>query len=219
MSILLINGDSYLLGGITEKFAKQVNCSSVVNLACGGNSNRAIIRTTIKYLESNLANFVLIGLTFWSRFELSNKQQWLNYSASGIIHPLGLDRNELLKLNKYIENRFIYDYDDYMYAEQTIYDILMLSSYLKQRSIKFCIYNSSQIGYNHVRQDLRESLEKIDNIIPLDKFVANAYLFELGAESVPADKNLPAQIRHYKHRDYYHLENYLYDYCANHNII
>ena len=221
MSTLLINGDSYLLHGMSDKFAAQVNCSSVTNLAQGGNCNRAIIRTTVEYLESHPANFVLIGLTFWSRFELaSEKQQWVNYSASGVIHNnIGYNIAKLKIINKYIQNKFIHDYQDYMYAEQTILDVLMLCGYLKNKSIAFCIYNSCQIGYDYISALSKNSLNKIANIVPLDKFVANLYLHQQGANSFDSDKNLSPDIRHYKHSDYHHLEKYLYDYCIDHNLV
>ena len=216
---LLVNGDSYLANKINQDFATRLNCSELVNLASAVNSNSAIIRTTINYLESNPVEFVLIGLTFLDRFELSvDGSNWINCGVQGVVNQTSLANIDIEQLNQHIRERYKFDYQYLTSVEQLFCDIIMLSGYLTSKNIKFCIFN-----WVHTFKDfnfpLKQSINRIKNIVSLDDFSANQFLHDNGVAPMAPDKDLPAFIRHHKLEYYYLLENYLYDYCVRNQLI
>jgi hypothetical protein len=97
-------------------------------------------------------------------------------------------------------------------------DVIMLAGYLKNRAIKFCMFNWAQ-GYHDYEQSLMASVSRIKNIVSLIDFSANVYLYNQGARCHESEQHLHPGLRHYNSEDYCYLETYLYDYCVRNQLI
>jgi hypothetical protein len=104
----------------------------------------------------------------------------------------------------YVKSRYRYDIG-LAYLEQLYLDLHMLAGYLKNKNIRFCIFNTCD--RHHQDPDLGPGF------VPFS-FVGNEYLEKNGCESFEQDKNLPANARHHYGEDVIVLTRYLVD-CIN----
>ena len=195
------NQFSQLLGG------------SAVNIARAGSSNRRIVRTTVDYIEQNPVDFVVLGLTFYDRQEspLSNRlDPWVSYNNQGMqavfADVADFDSVEQHRqLGEYILSRYRYDINEH-YLEALYLDLRMFAAYLKQKGIKFCIFNTCDRHHNSV--DLGAGF------VPFT-FIGNEYLEQNGSVCMEQDKDLPANARHHYGEDVIILVRYLVDCVKN----
>jgi hypothetical protein len=210
---ILINGcsfmDSYYY---TRHFSRLLNANTV-NLSKPGSSNRRIIRTTAEHIERNTVDIVVLGLTFYDRQEspLSNQlDPWVSYNSQGMqaVFANVNDFNsveEYQQLGKYILSRYRYDINEH-YLDQLYLDLRMFSAYLKEKNIKFCVFNTCD--RHHKPVDLGPGF------VPF-AFVGNEYLEQNGSVCMEQDRDLPANARHHYGEDVIILVRYLVEQIKN----
>jgi hypothetical protein len=204
---VLLNGCSFMDNWhYSQQFSKLLNVD-VVNLARPGSSNRRIIRTTVNYVEQNNVDTVILGLTFYDRQEgpFANKSDpWVSYNSQGI-QAVFSDVNDYSSpaeynlIGKFIIDRYRYDINEH-YLDQLYLDLRMLSGYLQQRAIKFCIFNTCDRHHKDI--DLGPGF------IPFS-FIGNEYLEQNGCMYYSEDVNLPANAKHHYGEDVIILTKYL----------
>lgn len=172
--------------------------ANTVNLARAGSSNRRIIRTTVDYIEQNPVDLVVLGLTFYDRQEsplVERADPWVSYNSQGMQAQFASDRDfantvEHKLVDDYVKSRYRFDINAH-YIEQLYLDLRMLAAYLRERGIKFCIFNTCD-------QHLHESLGT--GFVPFT-FVGNTFLEQQGSECMEQDKHLPQNARHHYGED------------------
>ena len=196
------NQFSQLLGG------------SAVNIARAGSSNRRIVRTTVEYIEQNPVDFVVLGLTFYDRQESplkpGHQDPWVSYNSQGIQAVFSNVEDfssaaEYKLLDNYVVSRYRYDINKH-YLDALYLDLRLLASYLRERSIEFCIFNTCDRHHQNV--DLGPGF------VPFT-FIGNEYLEQNGAVCMEQDKDLPANARHHYGEDVIILVRYLVDCVKN----
>jgi hypothetical protein len=208
---ILINGCSFMDNHYyKEQFGRLLN-GTAVNIAKAGSSNRRIIRTTVEYIERNPVDIVVLGLTFYDRQESPLKPQhanpWVSYNSQGMQAQFAsaddFDSTVEHKLvDDYVKSRYKFDINQH-YVEQLYLDLKLLSSYLRERSIEFCIFNTCD--RNHLNVNLGKGF------IPFT-FIGNEYLETNGSVCMQQDKRLPVNARHHYGEDVIILVKYLVDY-------
>lgn len=210
---ILINGCSFMDSYYYTRHFSQLLNATTVNLSKPGSSNRRIIRTTAEYVEHNPVDLVVLGLTFYDRQEspLSNRSDpWVSYNSQGM-QAVFADVNDFdsieqhRQLGEYILSRYRYDINEH-YLEALYLDLRMFAAYLKQKGIKFCIFNTCDRHHQNV--DLGAGF------VPFT-FIGNEYLEQNGAVCMEQDKELPANARHHYGEDVIILVRYLVDRVKN----
>ena len=204
---LLLNGCSFMDNYYYAQQFAQLLDADVVSLAKPGSSNRRIIRTTVDYIEQNSIDAVVIGLTFYDRQEspLAIKgDPWVSYNNQGIQAVFSNIANyssptEYKLLDKYVLDRYRYDINEH-YLDQLYLDLRMFCSYLKQKNIKFCIFNMCD---RHHRP-----IELAKGIVPFE-FIGNEFLQQQGVRHMEQDKDLPTNARHHYGEDVIVLTKFL----------
>jgi hypothetical protein len=181
---------------------------TAVNLAKPGSCNRRIIRTTINYIEKNEVDTVIIGLTFYDRQESPFKENkidpWVSYNSQGM-QAVFSDVSDFSSLTEhkligdYILSRYRYDINKH-YLESLYLDLKMFSAYLRERRIKYVIFNMCDTHHSDV--------ELGPGFAPFD-FIGNNYLEENGVQCMDQDKSLPTNARHHYGEDATILIDYL----------
>lgn len=237
MKHLLINGCSY---GHTwknyDQLADKLGAELTTNISCNGSSNERIFRTTFEYVLANpTVDFVIIMLTFYNRFEApwavkkgAVEGSWISYSHNGILsdHELTTEYQQAEhKLRKYIETRAVYD-TDMIYIEKLIIGLIMLTSWLDSRSIKYCVVNMGENLIKHAVDTNRFDTRKISllrenkRIIDIENFLANEWMYNQGAVIRESEIAMFAAMGatadpkwvHYDLDGYTMLNNFLYNY-------
>jgi hypothetical protein len=194
--------DSYYYG---VHFSQLLNARTV-NIARAGSSNRRIIRTTVEYIEHNPVDLVILGLTFYDRQEsplVDRADTWVSYNSQGMQAQFASSEDfantvEHKMIDDYVKSRYRFDINPH-YIEQLYLDLRMLASYLRERGIKFCIFNTCDTH-------LYESLGK--GFVPFT-FVSNTFLEQQGSRCMEQDKDLPVNARHHYNEDVIILVRYL----------
>lgn len=172
--------------------------ANTVNLARAGSSNRRIIRTTVDYIEQNPIDLVVIGLTFYDRQEspfVNKPDPWVSYNSQGMqaVFSDPADYSSLTEhklIGDYILSRYKYDINQH-YIDALYLDLRMFASYLRERGIKFCIFNTCD-------RHLHESLGT--GFVPFT-FIGNTFLEQQGSVCMEQDKHLPQNARHHYGED------------------
>jgi len=201
--------DSYYYG---KHFNRLLNATTV-NLAKPGSCNRRIIRTTVDYIEQNPVDLVILGLTFYDRQEspMANKADpWVSYNSQGMQAVFSnpedfLHITEHKLLGDYILSRYRYDINEH-YLDALYLDLKMLAAYLREKSIKFCIFNTCDRHHRVV--DLGPGF------IPFS-FIGNEYLEQNGSICMEQDQDLPLNARHHYGEDVIILVKRLLEYIDN----
>jgi len=136
MKSLFFSGCSYTFGDelgdrFNQRFSKLVSdhyeCNHL-NIGECGYSNDAIVRKTIKYLEHNKPDVVVIQFTVISRLEyFTSRGQIENWCVQ---YPTGVDKT---KINRY----YISVYNDIVGCENFWKNVFLFDSYCKSRGIKY----------------------------------------------------------------------------------
>ena len=210
----LINGCSFMDSYHYQNQFSQLLGGSAVNIARAGSSNRRIVRTTVEYIEQNPVDFVVLGLTFYDRQESplkpGHQDPWVSYNSQGIQAVFSNVEDfssaaEYKLLDNYVVSRYRYDINKH-YLDALYLDLRLLASYLRERSIEFCIFNTCDRHHQNV--DLGPGF------VPFT-FIGNEYLEQNGAVCMEQDKDLPANARHHYGEDVIILVRYLVDCVKN----
>jgi len=231
---LLVNGCSFSANYyLANNLARQIGLDSAESIAIGGSSNRRIIRTTLEYLEQHDdIGFVLLGLSFMRRREGTflatekDKDNWVQYSANGIQgHFIPADavyKNSQTDVEQYIQDIYTYDVD-IKHIDQLLCDLTMLSGYLSNRGINHLFYNFCERRYTeyftNVSSQYQKIVERNPHIVPLDRFIANLFLHDLGAKYSEPEERWEPFARHYGGDEYVHLNDYFLNHMRTHNLI
>lgn len=232
--IFLLNGCSFSANYyIAQNLASQLGYNNFVSLAKGGRSNRQIIRTTLEYIENNPVGFVLLGMSMWDRFESAlleiepNIDNWVNTRRQGVHDgSTNADSNFIAKtdcqdIDRYIGTKFHYEVS-MKCIDQLMCDLIMFTSYLEQRNIRYCIYNTCETNYSKyfdtVNNFYQPFIARNKGIVPLDTFISNLFLYEQGATWAEAENIWPNHSKHYDGEYYHHLNNYLLQYMKENSL-
>ena len=186
----------------------QLLGARTVNLAKPGSSNRRIIRTTVEYIERNPVDLVVLGLTFYDRQESPLKPQhanpWVSYNSQGMQAQFASAEDfssstEHKMVDDYVRSRYKFDINQH-YVEQLYLDLKLLASYLRERSIEFCIFNTCDRHHQNVKLG--------PGFVPFT-FIGNEYLEQNGSVCMEQDWNLPLNARHHYGEDVIILVQYL----------
>lgn len=211
---ILINGCSFMDNYHYQNQFGQLLGGSAVNIARAGSSNRRIVRTTVEHIEQNPVDLVVLGLTFYDRQESPLKPQhvnpWVSYNSQGMQAQFASADDfgstvEHKLVDDYVKSRYRFDINQH-YVEQLYLDLKLLASYLRERSIEFCIFNTCDRHHQNV--DLGAGF------VPFT-FIGNEYLEQNGAVCMEQDKDLPANARHHYGEDVIILVRYLVDCVKN----
>ena len=230
----VLNGCSFCGNySLAEKLGLALGYTEFVNLAQGGSSNRRIIRSTVEHIEESGANFVLVGLSFWDRQEAAVLQttphgnNWVSYNSHGIQGTFAppdskfIFGNIRMDVEKHLKNSYRYTIN-LSVLDQLMCDLLMFTSYLEKKNVRYLIYNSCELDYadywETINSRYRTAIESIPRIIPLDKFISNMYLHSLGADFAPDELRWQPNAIHYNGEEYHHLNKYFIKYLQENNL-
>lgn len=210
---ILINGCSFMDSYHYQNQFGQLLGGSATNIARAGSCNRRIIRTTAEYIERNPVDFVVLGLTFYDRQEspLSNcADPWVSYNSQGMQAVFADVANfdsieQHRQLGEYILSRYRYDINEH-YLDALYLDLRMFVAYLKERGIKFCIFNTCDRHHKDI--DLGAGF------VPFS-FIGNEYLEQNGSVCMEQDRDLPRNARHHYGEDVIILVRYLVEHIKN----
>jgi hypothetical protein len=209
----LINGCSFMDSYHYQTQFSQLLGGSAVNIARAGSSNRRIVRTTVDYVEQNPVDFVVLGLTFYDRQEsplVDRADPWVSYNSQGMQAQFASAENfastvEHKLVDDYVKSRYRFDINPH-YRAQLYLDLKLLSAYLKEKGIKFCIFNTCDRHH--------DSIDLGPGFVPFS-FVGNEYLEQNGSVCMEQDKDLPRNARHHYGEDVIILVRYLVDCVKN----
>jgi len=205
---VLVNGCSFMDSYFYTRHFDQLLGARTVNLARPGSSNRRIIRTTVEYIERNPVDLVVLGLTFYDRQESPLKPQhanpWVSYNSQGMQAQFASAEDfdsstEHKMVDDYVKSRYRFDINQH-YMEQLYLDLKLLASYLRERSIEFCIFNTCDRHHQNVKLG--------PGFVPFT-FIGNEYLEQNGSVCMEQDRNLPLNARHHYGEDVIMLVQYL----------
>jgi hypothetical protein len=210
---ILINGCSFMDSYHYQNQFGQLLGGSAVNIARAGSSNRRIVRTTVDYIEQNPVDFVVLGLTFYDRQEsplVDREDPWVSYNSQGMQAQFACAEDfgstvEHKLVDDYVKSRYRFDINPH-YREQLYLDLKLLSAYLKEKGIKFCIFNTCDRHH--------DSVDLGAGFVPFS-FIGNEYLEQNGSVCMEQDKDLPANARHHYGEDVIILVRYLVDHVKN----
>lgn len=205
---VLVNGCSFMDSYFYTRHFDQLLGAQTVNLARPGSSNRRIIRTTVEYIERNPVDFVVLGLTFYDRQESPLKPHhanpWVSYNSQGMQAQFASAEDfdsstEHKMVDDYVKSRYRFDINQH-YVEQLYLDLKLLASYLRERSIEFCIFNTCDRHHQNVKLG--------PGFVPFT-FIGNEYLEQNGSVCMEQDQKLPLNARHHYGEDVIMLVQYL----------
>jgi hypothetical protein len=231
---LLLNGCSYSANYyLIHNLASELGCDVATSIAHGGSSNRRIIRSTVEYIEQHSdVGFVLLGLSFARRQEgsflpIDATDNWVQYSANGMqgayAPPGSQFKNDADKLNieQFIQDEYAYNID-LKHIDQLLCDLLMLAGYLDNRNIRYLFFNFCERRYGEYFASIgtryASAIQANPRIVPLDKFIANMFFHELGAEFAEPEARWEPFARHYNGNEYHHLNEYLLNHLKLNNL-
>jgi hypothetical protein len=216
---VLLNGCSFMDNThYRDHFKQLLGATSVVNIAKPGSSNRRIIRTTVEYLENRTVDLVVLGLTFYDRQESPLKPEqvdpWVSYNSQGMQAQFASADDfgstvEHKLVDDYVKSRYKFDINHH-YLEQLYLDLRMLAAYLREKKIKFCVFNTCD--RHHQEIDLGSEF------IPFT-FIGNEFLEKNNCRPFENDIDLPANARHYYGEDVILLVAHIVEYIQRTNQI
>ena len=153
---ILAVGDSFTYGeelsnrendNYIQVLANKLNAKNVNNLAKPGSGNRRMVRNVIEQVSSGVPiDLVIIGWSSPGRMEFCDVAGfydiWPGYSGNAIMRDNHTWRRDLLEyINKHHDPEYLY--------KQTILDVIMLQSFLKERNIKYVMLTTVSNEYYH----------------------------------------------------------------------
>lgn len=230
---LVVNGCSYMAfyaNGLGHKdLAEQLHIPAWQSLAVSGSCNDRIIRSTLRDSYQNESTFYVIGLTFLARFEIPSRLpqepdgRWLSYNNRGLpsqicdFVPLYSDTAS----KQYAEFWFKMLNDglpDIM--EDLQYRILSMIDSLVHRNHRVVIFNTAdERMVETVDRGKFHHLEQRKNIIDALRWRSIPWQFLQGADYPVQEEDLPWDCRHVSSGQHAHLNGFLVDYIANHDLL
>jgi hypothetical protein len=223
VSTLLINGCSYAVrwkaDAVYNQLGPDLGYTNVINLSISGSSNDSIFRRTINHIITHKVDMVILALTFYKRQEApwTTDRKWTDYSSLGIMRPDEV--RDADQYHQYIKDRYKYDLG-WQHVEKMLDDVIMFSGWLESKQIKYLIF-SSPIAFNLHSYNLDSIKYKLDyirlnpNILDLENFSANQYMYEQGGKWDIQDNQFDPNIRHYLPDSYLILNKFIVDYLKN----
>ena len=156
INYILAVGDSFTYGEeltnreadcYVQQLANKLNAGYVNNLAKPGSGNRRMVRNVIEKVTSGVPiDLVVIGWSSPGRMEFCDAagfyDLWPGYSGNAITRDNHEWRRSLLEyINKHHDPEYLY--------KQTVLDIIMLQSFLKERGIKYIMLSTVANEYYH----------------------------------------------------------------------
>ena len=229
MSTLLLNGCSFAnIWKPSKIFLNGFNCERVVNLGKDGGSVTRTVRTTVEWVAQNgNPTFVIIPIPLASRWELSisNKDDtidgtWYPMQLSQYIDKYKIstlvDCDKIEKLSQLYYGSIP---DIRTYWDRCFTEIILLSSFLEQRSINYLMFDMCN---NFDTQHLQgyNGFDKI-NLIKTNKKVVDIFSFcgnKFMHDSIGQDdqEKINEFMHHHANGEYKKLEQYLLDYRKVH---
>jgi hypothetical protein len=218
---VLLNGCSFLDSFHYREHFKELLGATVTNIAKPGSSNRRIIRTTVDYCELAKPDFIVIGLTFYDRQEgpflvdaKPREGTWVSYNSQGLQGTFISNEDPVRdatyrQIDDYAKSRYRYDINN-QYLDQLYLDIKLLTAWLTQQGIGYCIFNTCERHHTAQFDD--------PGIVPLD-FIGNVFLAKNGCVHFEKDNELPLNARHYPGEDVILLVAHLVEYIQRNNLI
>ena len=115
------------------EFGNIANCD-IINLGKGGASNYSIVDTTIKYLETNTVDCVIIAWTTLERFQFAFRDRVVDYSFC----KRDSEDNQLDTFLRFADLNMA----DWNYGKSvTETYVLLLQNYLENNSIPYMFFN------------------------------------------------------------------------------
>lgn len=206
---ILLNGCSFMDNYYYKQHFDTLLKANTVNIAKPGSSNRRIIRTTVDYIDSNPVDLVVIGLTFYDRQEsplIDRADPWVSYNSQGMQAQFASSDDftstvEHRLVDDYVKSRYKFDINQH-YIEQLYLDLKLLAAYLREKNIKFLIFNTCD---THLFENLGPGF------VPFT-FIGNIFLEQQGVEFMEQDQDLPLNARHHYGKDVIILVKRLLEY-------
>ena len=235
---LVVNGCSYMEvyanGGGHQDLAAKLGIENSQSLAIGGSANSRIIRTTLKHSYRNHNVFYVLGLTFLSREEIP--------ILNPLYHDIDWDmegrwtnpQNQQMKLywqtewtqrdtDKWVELKLktdFYSIPDRL--ENLQYYIRAMIDSLHSRGHKILIYQQSDSIYERFLHEERFSLLRTPEIIHGLTWRAINWQHDNHVPSVnyaTSSEYVPPEMKHRMPGEHDLLNQYLTNYCKEHNIL
>jgi len=229
MKTLLINGCSFAeRWRPTEEFVKSLDCDTVTNISKVATSFQRTCRSTIEWIAQNHnPHFVIIPITFVHRWELSlsKVQDEIdgNWFPLQIKDLLLMSKNELAqevdvhKIGQMMDIYYGYGSKNTLrtWWDKTFTEIILLSSFLKQRNIKHLMFDMcNAFDKTQIKGDKGfEKIKLIDenpNVIDLWSFCGNRLMWETLSSEI--QEKTDQNTHHHHGKDYSHLENHIIGY-------
>jgi hypothetical protein len=208
---VLLNGCSFMDNYHYSRYFDQLLGAKTVNIARAGSSNRRIIRTTVDYIEQNPVDLAVLGLTFYDRQEsplVQRADPWVSYNSQGMQAQFASANDfgntvEHKLVDDYVRSRYKFDINQH-YIEQLYLDLKLFAAYLRERNIKFLIFNTCD---THLYENLGPGF------VPFT-FVGNTFLEQQGSTCMEQDRDLPVNARHHYGEDVIILVRKLLEYIT-----
>jgi hypothetical protein len=156
----------------------------------------------------------------WRNNSGNEEGSWISYTPMGIAMHWRDDKVnvELAPIEKYIQDKFVYDHNS-AYTEKTLINLILLTTWLDSKHINYCIFNTCDDIYDHPGFNNIESYRnKLDllltnkKVIDLRKFLSNQWMYDQGAIIPTNEANTHPSSVHYSDDGYELLNNFLYNY-------
>lgn len=240
MSKLLLNGCSYAhCWHNVSDLSKQLGYTDTINIGLPGSSNSRIFRSTLEYLTANDdVDFVVIMLTFWSRFEapwgkdaIPIEGKWVSYASNGITNQIDhsrVDKSnvELKMLDQYITDRFKFDLG-FEYFDKLATELITFAGWLDSIDMPYVIFNPCEhlwsYSNSYYNTDKLKWLKNNPQVIDIENWLANQWMYDNGAVISEEERikfqtaGVPIDTRwaHYGLDGYAKLNDFLYNYITN----
>lgn len=236
----MLNGCSYAhCWHNIHELSNRLGYTETVNIGLPGSSNGRIFRSTLEYLTVNDdVDFVVIMLTFWSRFEApwANESapydgKWVSYASNGITNQIDKTRVnksdvELKLLDQYITDRFKYDLG-FEYFDKLLTELITFTGWLDSINKPYVVFNPCEhlISYTANNYDTKKLqwLRNNPRVIDIENWLSNQWMYDNGAVISDEERakfqtaGIPVDPRwaHYGLDGYAKLNDFLYNYITN----
>ena len=228
---LVTNGCSYVNhyanGGGHHDLANQLGIKFVNDISKAGNSNQAIIRTTLTdCLAETQPTLYVVGISFDARIEIpvcyndNQQDQWITVTGLDFNNePITVDKHTIMD---YIDSRQkIYGTALFDQVYWLFMRFAMLIDSVKQNGHCIVVFNTAESKVQDCFQRHGEdrfgifkkySAEIIDNL----KWLSIPWQITQGAAYVNSDEHLPPDCRHIAPGEHRYLNNFLFDHINKH---
>ena len=221
--------ETYASGKGHVDLANRLQIPRSYSLAIGGSANTRIIRTTLKHsYETDCPTLYVLGMTFLSRLEipiLENQNEfegrWTNPQNQDFVqdwqsHWTQQDTDRFVELKLKSEIHSILDR-----VEDLMYRLVSLISDLHRRGHKVLVYQQADNLYQGFLEDSRLKLFQQPEFVGGYAWQAIVWQHNQG---VPATRyqtpvTVPADMMHRESGAHQKLNEYLYKYIQQHNIL